>query len=101
MTGSPMVFQTAPPHPCSNALHTWYAEFDGGADASQYGFGDLIPPQFIERSTMTSSGYLLKRNLSMPCAARLPSAAALTTSFPPLMQSPPAKYLGLEVCRVS
>src|SRR5437867_3258831 len=42
-----------------------------------------------------------KINLSIPCAARFPSAAAFTTSFPPLIQSPPAKYFGLEVCIVA
>jgi hypothetical protein len=52
MTGSPIVFQTAPPQPASNALHTWYAEFVGGAEASQKGLGDLMPPQFMLKSTI-------------------------------------------------
>src|ERR1051326_4895826 len=52
MTGSTMVFKPAPPQPCSNALHTWYPEFEGGAEASQNGFGDFIPPQLTERSTI-------------------------------------------------
>jgi hypothetical protein len=52
ITGSPIVFHTAPPQPASNALQTWYALFDGGADASQKGFGDLMPAQFVARLIM-------------------------------------------------
>jgi hypothetical protein len=65
ITGSPIVFQTAPPHPCSKALQTWYAELVGGADASQKGFGDLMPPQSMEMSAMVPrlsverSGYFM------------------------------------------
>src|ERR1035441_8026952 len=40
------------------------------------------------------------RAAAIPCAARLPSATASTTSRPPFAQSPPAKYLGLVVCPV-
>src|SRR5687767_3846867 len=53
--GVPSVFQTAPPQPASNARWTWPPEFAGGADASQNGFGDLIPAQSIDRSGIGSS----------------------------------------------
>src|SRR5579885_3451959 len=54
MTGGswPSVFQTAPPQPYSKARMTCSPEFDGGAEASQNGFGDLIPAQSVERSAM-------------------------------------------------
>src|SRR5262245_34470048 len=54
MTGGswPSVFQTAPPQPYSKARMTCSPEFDGGAEASQNGFGDLMPAQFAERSAM-------------------------------------------------
>src|ERR1700739_831700 len=45
--GSPMVFQTAPPHPASNARMTCSPQFVGGADASQKGFGHLIPANVV------------------------------------------------------
>src|SRR5690349_14687889 len=50
--GVPSVFQTAPPQPRSNARCTCAPEFAGGAEASQNGFGDLIPAQFVARSGM-------------------------------------------------
>jgi hypothetical protein len=52
ITGTPNVFQTAPPHPWSKAFITWYPEFAGGADANQKGLGDLIPAKFDDRSGM-------------------------------------------------
>jgi hypothetical protein len=33
---------------------TWYPEFVGGAEASQKGFGDLIPAKLTDRSGMMS-----------------------------------------------
>src|SRR6185436_8327368 len=51
MGGSlPSVFHTAPPQPSSKARMTCNPEFEGGADASQNGFGDLMPAQSAERS---------------------------------------------------
>jgi hypothetical protein len=48
--GWPSVFHTAPPQPASNARITCSPEFVGGAEASQKGFGDTMPPQFAVRS---------------------------------------------------
>src|SRR5215472_548386 len=50
--GSPIVFQTAPPQPASNARITCPAVFVGGPDASQNGFGDSIPQKFTRRSAI-------------------------------------------------
>ena len=50
-----MVFHTAPPQPASKALWTCRAEFVGGAEASQNGFGDLMPAKLIFKSAMRSS----------------------------------------------
>src|SRR5437016_14482221 len=50
MIGSPMVFHTAPPHPASKARITWSPVLVGGADASQNGFGDLIPAKLTLKS---------------------------------------------------
>jgi hypothetical protein len=61
MIGSLRVFHTAPPQPRSKALFTWYAEFVGGAEASQKGFGDLIPAQLIDKSTMYHLSRLFSR----------------------------------------
>src|SRR6266511_5797339 len=52
MIGSPIVFQTAPPQPASNALATWPYVFVGGPEASQKGFGDSIPAKFTRKSAM-------------------------------------------------
>ena len=41
--GSPIVFQTAPPQPASNARITCPAVFVGGPEASQNGLGDSMP----------------------------------------------------------
>src|SRR5688500_10982967 len=51
-TCEPSVFQTTPPHPASKALNTLYCLSVGGALANQYGFGDLMPRKFVERSAM-------------------------------------------------
>jgi hypothetical protein len=48
-TGTPSVFQTAPPQPVSNAFIIWYPELVGGAEASQNGLGDFIPAKFVKR----------------------------------------------------
>src|SRR5215469_4645814 len=48
--GSPMVFQTAPPQPASNARMTCSPQLVGGPEASQNGFGLRMPANFVERS---------------------------------------------------
>src|SRR6056297_2460251 len=56
MCGSkPRVFQTTPPQPASNARRTLYSLSVGGADASQNGFGDLMPTKSDLRSAMSVS----------------------------------------------
>src|ERR1700722_18489662 len=50
--GSPMVFQTAPPQPASNARATCPPVFVGGPEASQNGFGLVTPANFTLRSAM-------------------------------------------------
>ena len=52
--GSPSVFHTAPPQPASNARITWSPVFAGGADASQKGFGLLMPAMSMLRSAMVT-----------------------------------------------
>src|SRR5262245_32310686 len=47
-----MVFQTAPPQPYSKARCTCAPELAGGADASQNGFGDLMPAKSMPRSAI-------------------------------------------------
>src|ERR1700740_2196850 len=42
--GSPMVFHTAPPQPASNARMICSPQLVGGADASQKGLGESMPP---------------------------------------------------------
>src|ERR1700758_4916422 len=51
--GSPIFFQTAPPHPASNARITWSPVFVGGPDASQNGFGDSTPQSFTRKSAIS------------------------------------------------
>src|ERR1035437_3566244 len=51
-TWLPKVFQTTPPHPASNARSTFIFLSVGGADANQYGLGDLIPKKFADISAM-------------------------------------------------
>src|SRR5277367_3510478 len=45
--GSPMVFQTAPPQPASNARMTCSPQFVGGADASQKGLRHGMPQKVV------------------------------------------------------
>src|SRR5688572_20341905 len=52
MIGSPSVFHTAPPQPASKARMTCSPEFAGGADASQKGFGLLMPAKSTLRSAI-------------------------------------------------
>ncbi len=85
--GSPSVFQTQPPHPWSKARDTWSPVLVGGPDASQNGFGLMMPPSETERSAM---GQFPSSAARIARAAARPSATALTTSWPPLTQSPPA-----------
>src|SRR5271170_4121798 len=49
MIGSPIVFQTAPPQPASNARIICSPQFVGGADASQKGFIQGIPQNVVSR----------------------------------------------------
>src|SRR5437773_11935525 len=72
--GSPMVFQTAPPQPASKARITWSAQFEGGPDASQNGFGQRIPAKFVVRSATVFTLRTPVRVLLFP---------PLTPSFPP------------------
>src|SRR5260370_24282293 len=53
--GSPIVFQTAPPQPASNARMTCPAVFVGGPEASQNGFGLVIPANLTVKSAMFTS----------------------------------------------
>src|SRR5580692_2417998 len=48
--GSPMVFQTAPPHPASKARITWPPVLVGGPEASQKGLGERRPQKLTDRS---------------------------------------------------
>src|ERR1700689_302767 len=101
--GSPMVSQTAPPHPASNARIPWPPVFVGGPEASQNGLGLVTPANFTVRSAIIHlrvplTGHRgIPSHESNPRAAAMPSATALTTSFPPFVQSPPAKYFGWPV----
>src|SRR5437763_17143037 len=49
---SPTVFHTTPPQPASNARSTLYALSVGGAEASQNGFGLVMPTKVVVRSAM-------------------------------------------------
>src|SRR5215475_4604500 len=53
--GSPIVFQTAPPHPASKARITCSPQFVGGAEASQKGFGEKIFPANL--TEISGSGF--------------------------------------------
>src|SRR5271156_179909 len=50
--GSPIVFQTAPPQPASNARITWPPVLVGGPEASQNGLGERSPQKVTDRSDM-------------------------------------------------
>src|SRR5215470_2907796 len=49
---SPSVFHTTPPQPALKARTTLYSLSVGGAEASQNGFGDLMPTKLVLRSAM-------------------------------------------------
>src|ERR1043166_2047133 len=49
---SPRVFHTTPPQPALKARTTLYSLSVGGAEASQNGFGDLMPTKSVLRSAM-------------------------------------------------
>src|ERR1700754_571104 len=51
--GSPIVFHTAPPPPASKARITCSLQLDGGAEASQKGFGHLMPQNVVSRVGLT------------------------------------------------
>src|SRR6056297_403569 len=51
----PSVFQTTPPHPALKARTTLYSLSVGGAEASQNGFGLLMPTKFVARFAMSAS----------------------------------------------
>src|SRR4051812_6018385 len=53
--GVPSVFQTAPPQPASKARITCPPELAGGAEASQNGFGERMPPTLQDRSATVTS----------------------------------------------
>src|SRR5215813_8538551 len=55
MMGSPIVFQTAPPHPASKARITCSPQLVGGAEASQKGFGEKIFPANL--TEISGSGF--------------------------------------------
>src|SRR5215510_157706 len=50
---SPSVFHTTPPQPALKARTTLYSLSVGGAEASQNGFGDLMPTKLVRRSAMS------------------------------------------------
>ena len=52
--GSPIVFQTAPPQPASNARMICSPQLVGGADASQNGLGQGIPQNVVARVGLSS-----------------------------------------------
>src|SRR6056297_597547 len=51
---SPRVFQTTPPQPASKARRTLYSLSVGGAEASQNGFGLLMPTKSVVRSAISA-----------------------------------------------
>src|SRR5215471_18678311 len=63
--GSPMVFQTAPPHPASKARMTWSPQFAGGPDASQNGLGQRMPAKFVVRSATADLQHALRGALAV------------------------------------
>src|SRR5215470_9338405 len=65
---SPSVFHTTPPQPALKARTTLYSLSVGGAEASQNGFGDLMPARLERRSAMISV-LLGSRRLSAPQVA--------------------------------
>src|SRR5258708_2573790 len=52
---SPSVFHTTPPQPALKARTTLYSLSVGGAEASQNGFGDLMPTKLVRRSATNAS----------------------------------------------
>ena len=52
---SPSVFHTTPPQPALKARTTLYSLSVGGAEASQNGFGDLMPTNSDLRSAIGTS----------------------------------------------
>ena len=64
--GVPRVFHTAPPQPASKARCTCAPEFAGGAEASQKGLGDRMPPVLLERSVIARSRGGTHRSPSPP-----------------------------------
>src|SRR5262245_7117811 len=124
---SPSVFHTTPPQPALKARTTLYSLSVGGAEASQNGFGDLMPTKLVRRSAMSvpllnlwgaHNHPQLRRApqdeevsvLHQPAtplsarlidsAATLPSSTATTVrSLPPAAQSPPAHTPASEVRR--
>ena len=105
--GSPMVFQTAPPQPASNARITISPLLEMGQLASQNGLGLRMPAMSVNRSTPGTveaaglTGTILgpprPRASTMERAASLPACTASTTSAPPLTMSPMAQTRALEV----
>src|SRR5580698_1250606 len=67
--GSPMVFQTAPPQPASNARMICSPQLVGGPDAKQNGLGLRMPAKLVVRSAMLA---FVARAL-LPAGSRLVS----------------------------
>src|SRR5438045_866158 len=82
--GSPMVFQTAPPQPASNARITCPPVLVGGPDASQKGFGHSRPQNFTLRSAIVRPP-----NCRSPVIARLRPCSR--HSFLRISPGPPKK----------
>src|SRR5437762_2045225 len=49
---NPMVLETTPPHPASNARMMLASDSVGGADASMKGFSKRMPVKIVDRSAM-------------------------------------------------
>src|SRR5256885_543108 len=63
--GSPIVFQTAPPHPASNARITCSPQLAGGPEASQKGLGQRMPAKLVVRSAITLLHYCQRGALAI------------------------------------
>src|SRR5947207_9650601 len=80
MIGSPIVFQTAPPQPWSNALATCPYVLVGGPEARQKGFGLSMPAKFVRRSAILTVLYRPLPSFYPP--SLFPSASHLSVSRP-------------------
>src|SRR5277367_564996 len=86
--GSPIVFQTAPPQPASNARITWPPVLVGGPEASQKGLGERRPQKLTLRSDMdylptaslADGTSLMPRQISQTTTAIIPSQPTMRTA---------------------